>query len=77
MPNKTSHARAKCPYFRGDSKMSIACEPHMRSTRINRSEFYNEYGRRRHEERYCFGFGYSECPYAKLLDDKYKEEEKQ
>lgn len=75
MPNKASHARAKCPFFKGDSKMSVACEPHINLTRVNRSEFYSEEGRSLHEERYCFSYKYLECPYAKLLNEKWEDKQ--
>lgn len=78
MPNKTCYAKAKCPYFKGDSRMSVACEPYIKlATRANRTEFTSEDSRRGHEEKYCFTFGYNRCPYAKLLTERYLEEEKQ
>ncbi len=75
MPNKTSLAKAKCPFFKSDSSTTIACESILQNCRRIRSEFVSSHCKILHEEKYCFGFGYHRCPIAEVINDKLNREE--
>lgn len=60
---------AKCPYFLAENQKSITCEDVIR-------RFYTEDKKNAHADKFCNGFTWSECPYAKDLNALYRELEK-
>lgn len=74
MPNKATHARAICPFFKGNSRQHIFCESLINSGKKACTEFASEKIRSCHEESFCDTFKYKHCPMAIALDGKYQED---
>lgn len=74
MPNKATHARAVCPFFKGNSRQNIFCEALISAGRKTYTEFPNEKIRACYEESFCDTFQYKHCPMAIALDGKYQED---
>jgi len=59
---------AVCPFYERESTRSITCEGMTDTTQCS-IKFPDEGGKRRWFDKYCGGFEYTKCPYARYLEN--------
>ena len=75
MPNLTTDARAKCPFYHGTGERYVICEGFSKDSRCIQ-RFKTRKGLKRWMEKHCCCFTYSQtCPIAQKKIDMYDEQE--
>lgn len=73
MPNYGTYAI--CPYFVSEDILSIRCESIVQENNAtNVMRFKNAGQKKAWLKRYCETYHYCDCPYAKILEERYQEE---
>lgn len=60
----------KCPFYKGESKNIIKCEGAIND--ICTQPFRSKKKKEIHKSEYCNTFNCKECPYYKMLNQKYE-----
>ena len=61
-----------CPFYIFGTKLSVSCEGAGLGQKKIMIKFCTEKGRRDWQKKYCSQMGYQDCPYAKMIERKYK-----